>query len=84
MDEYIEKLSEAGVLKMTETKRKEIQENFWNTKRQTLNPNPALGLHYIIDSNKAKDLDRKGEFEQFINAKLNTALRIIDYDPWGI
>jgi len=39
---------------------------FWKTNRQTLNPKPALGLHFKISFDRVKKLDNEGEFEVFL------------------
>lgn len=81
VNSYLQKLSNAGVIKLTKEKEKELTENFWNTNRPELNPNPAIGLLYNINSNKAKELDKKGEFEAHIKDKLYKALSIIGREP---
>ncbi len=75
---FLEKLHEKGIIIFDKINREEFNIQFINTKRSSVNINPACDISYSIPANIAIEKDRKGILVQFIKDKMREGISIID------
>lgn len=81
LDNYLHKLEAAGVIKINQKVEDALNEKFRNTKMQSLNAGPGLGLIYTIDAEEAIQWDHEKIFEEKIKTFLRQGLSIINRVP---
>jgi len=74
---YLKILHDNNVIKLTNSKIAEMNDNFINTNRQTANLAPAIGLLYKIDRLTAEKLDDKGKLGTEFKKRFKEGLSIL-------
>jgi hypothetical protein len=80
VQEFIDWLGDENVLIISEEVRENLQTQFFDTGRPTLNVCPGIGAIYEIKGKKAENLDKDGQLEGVIRQAITDALHLIGKD----
>jgi hypothetical protein len=76
--EFLNSLSKDGVIVYDNEKKKEMENKYFDTKRQTLNICPGFNMISCISLKDAKEKNKNGDLSKIISKKITEGLSIID------
>ena len=78
--EYFEWLVDNNVVKMTKDAKEQLDEKFYNTKRQTLNICPGFAIDFTFNISEEEELDKSDKLKFILAEKIKEGLKVVGHD----